>query len=237
MQLFTHLDSVWSDSSDPFLVGVESPLAFSDVKQSSIGHLSQITRGDVVAVIGDFDSVSISNLLFLIDLGAIVVPLSPLTRNDHEYFFESALVDTVVEGTTVTSRKHEKTHELIEFLRSEGDGGLVLFSTGTTGRPKAILHNMTTFLKRFETPRPALRTINFLMFDHIGGINTLLHTLFNRGVVVATKNRSVEDVLEAIGKFKVEVLPTTPTFLRMMLISGLVPDSIPGSLKVITYGT
>ena len=75
MQLFTHLDSVWRDSSDPFLVGVESPLAFSDVKKSSIGHLSQITRGDVVAVIGDFDSVSISNLLFLIDLGAIVVPL------------------------------------------------------------------------------------------------------------------------------------------------------------------
>jgi acyl-CoA synthetase (AMP-forming)/AMP-acid ligase II len=237
LQLFTHLDSVWRDSSDPFLVGVESPLAFSDVKKSSIGHLSQIKRGDVVAVIGDFDSVSISNLLFLIDLGAIVVPLSPQTRNDHEYFFESALVDKVVEGTTVTSRRHDKAHELIEYLRSEGDGGLVLFSTGTTGRPKAILHNMTKFLKRFETPRPALRTINFLMFDHIGGINTLLHTLFNRGVVVATKSRSVEDVLEAIGKFEVEVLPTTPTFLRMILISGLVPDSISGSLKVITYGT
>lgn len=237
MQLFTHLDSVWSDSSDPFLVGVDSPLAFSDIKQSSIGHLSQISRGDVVAVIGDFDSVSISNLLFLIDLGAIVVPLSPLTRNDHEYFFESALVDTVVEGTTVTLRRHKKTHELIDFLRSEGDGGLVLFSTGTTGRPKAILHNMNTFLKRFETPRPALRTINFLMFDHIGGINTLLHTLFNRGVVVATKSRSVQDVLIAIDDFDVEVLPTTPTFLRMMLISGLVPDSVPGCLKVVTYGT
>jgi len=38
-------------------------------------------------------------------------------------------------------------------------------------------------------------------------------------------------------KHDVEVLPTTPTFLRMMLLSGLVPDKISPSLKVITYGT
>jgi acyl-coenzyme A synthetase/AMP-(fatty) acid ligase len=35
----------------------------------------------------------------------------------------------------------------------------------------------------------------------------------------------------------VEVLPTTPTFLRLMLMSGAVPDKVPECLKVITYGT
>jgi acyl-CoA synthetase (AMP-forming)/AMP-acid ligase II len=38
-------------------------------------------------------------------------------------------------------------------------------------------------------------------------------------------------------KHEAEVLPTTPTFLRMMLMSGAVPDKVPKSLKVITYGT
>ena len=33
------------------------------------------------------------------------------------------------------------------------------------------------------------------------------------------------------------MLPTTPTFLRMMLMSGLIPKSVPKSLRIITYGT
>jgi acyl-CoA synthetase (AMP-forming)/AMP-acid ligase II len=56
-------------------------------------------------------------------------------------------------------------------------------------------------------------------------------------VVVAPKVRSVEGILESVEVHSVEVLPTTPTFLRMMLMSGLIPDKIPKSLRIITYGT
>ena len=74
-------------------------------------------------------------------------------------------------------------------------------------------------------------------FDHIGGLNTLLHTLFNKGTVVAPKSRSVEDILTTCAEHEIEVLPTTPTFLRMMLMSGLIPEGVPKSLRIITYGT
>ena len=132
----------------------------------------------VVALIEDFDPPSILTLLRLIDLGVILVPLTVETREDHAYFFESAQVDVVIENGKANRRSHSQIHPLIEELRKRGNAGLVLFSTGTTGRPKAILHDFSSFLKRFDTPRPTLRTINFLLFDHIGGINTLLHTLF-----------------------------------------------------------
>lgn len=191
----------------------------------------------MVAIIGDFNPSSILTLLHLIDLGVIVVPLTIETIHEHEYFFESAHVDVIIKDGTVSHRSHEGNHELIDLLRSKGHAGLVLFSTGTTGRPNAILHDLTSFLKKFETPRPALRTMNFLLFDHIGGINTLLHTLFNKGVVVTPESRTVDSVLDTCRKHSVEVLPTTPTFLRMMLMSGAVPSKVPECLKVITYGT
>ena len=122
-------------------------------------------------------------------------------------------------------------------LHAHGHAGLVLFSSGTTGRQKAILHDFSKFLVRYRTPRAALRTLNFLLFDHIGGINTLLHTLFNKGVVVSPSDRTPDAIVADIRKFNVELLPTTPTFLRMLLLSGQLEATDLPSLRLVTYGT
>src|SRR5262245_58466450 len=141
MKLLEKLEQVWKGADYPFLIHGGKDLRFSDIAAQKPVDLGQVKSGEVVALIGDFDPPSILTLLRLIDLDAIVVPLTKETAPEHEYFFETAMVDVVIAGDTVTRRAHEQTHELIDGLRAKKHAGLMAFSTGTTGRPKAILHD------------------------------------------------------------------------------------------------
>ena len=122
-------------------------------------------------------------------------------------------------------------------MRDLGVSGLVLFSSGTSGMPKGAVHNFQKLLQKFKTQRKSLRTINFLLFDHWGGLNTLLHTLSNCGVVLALYNRKPDYVCKFVQENKVELLPASPSFLNLMILSESYKKYDLSSLKLISYGT
>jgi acyl-coenzyme A synthetase/AMP-(fatty) acid ligase len=232
------LRNVWLGTDAPFLVTPEGSTRFADIEEATELDLSFVAAGEVVAIVGDFDPLSIRALLELIDRGAIVVPLTKETEVQHDYFFETVRPSVVIRGGDVTRMNSElRPAGPLRDFSEKNRAGLVLFTSGTTGQPKAILHDFSSFLERFQTPRPALITLSFLLFDHIGGINTLFHTLFNRGLVVSPLSRDVGTVLRTCNEHNVELLPTTPTFLRMLLMSDYVTGDFPSELRLITYGT
>jgi acyl-CoA synthetase (AMP-forming)/AMP-acid ligase II len=128
-------------------------------------------------------------------------------------------------------------HPLLAQLRQDAQPGLILMSSGSTGRVKAAVHSVARLLANFRRGRTGYRTLAFLRMDHIGGINTLLHILTSGGTAVCPPDRTVETICATIERQRVELLPTTPTFLNMLLISEAYRRHDLRSLECITYGT
>jgi long-chain acyl-CoA synthetase len=201
-----------------------------------------VQPGQVAALEGDYSPKVTALLMALIAQQAIVVPLTSASESQREEFMETAEVQVVFtfDGTDngqVHRRDVVVEHPLTRQLIELGEPGLVLFSSGSTGKSKAALHSFTRLLEKFKVRRHTLRTLAFLMLDHIGGLNTLFYTLSNGGTTVVIEDRNPAIVCHAIEQHGVELLPTSPTFLNLLLISEAYRNYDLSSLKLVTYGT
>jgi long-chain acyl-CoA synthetase len=210
--------------------------SIKNLLESDNSYLNSIKPNSVVALVGDFDFVTISAFIFLLKKNCIVVPLTKSNEMQHMHLWKTANVEFVVDSKSVLNTNIGVSNSLILNQKSSGEGGLILFSSGTSGEPKAIFHSSKRFFKKFEESRIPYTTLAFLLFDHIGGLNTFFHTMFNQGVIIRTISREPKKIFKLMRSFNVELLPTTPTFLRMSLFNQL-PWKELTKLKVITYGT
>jgi long-chain acyl-CoA synthetase len=201
-----------------------------------------VVPGSVVSVEADFSPEAIGLLLALIRRSCIVVPLTASVEAKKGEFTEIAQAETVVGVGEDGACRFRTTgtrvdHELLLRLKRSRRPGLILFSSGSTGKSKAVVHDLVPLLEKFTVPRHALRTIAFLLFDHIGGINTLLYNLSNAGCIVTVDKRLPDTVCAAIQKHKVQLLPTSPTFINLLLVSEAWRRYDLSSLELVTYGT
>lgn len=202
----------------------------------------QVQPGEVVALRGDYSPNSCALLLALIGRGAVVVPLTETAEVHREEYFQIAEVGRVVSFDQNDGFQMEKTgvevkNPLTRGLQQSGAPGLVVFSSRSTGESKAALHDFAPLLEKFKVQRHRLTTLTFLLLDHLGGINTLLYAFSNGGTVVAISSRDPDTICAAIEKHKVELLPTSPTFLNLMLISEAYERYDLSPLKIVSYGT
>ena len=204
---------------------------------------AELAAGDVVVLTADFSPHSTAALLALWERGCIVVPMSAAVAGQRAELLATAEADaeiTVTADDGVELARLARPGErpaLYRALGAAGSPGLVLFSSGSSGKAKGIVHDAARLLEKFKTPRQARRMIAFLSFDHIGGINTLLHVLANGGAVVTVASRQPATVCAAIERHGVRILPTSPTFLNLLLLSGALDVYPLAGLETITYGT
>lgn len=228
---------VWKDQSYSYSWLIER---FHSLRNEIIER--EIESGAVVILEADFSPTAVALFLALADHGCILVPLTTSVAAKKHEFIEIAQGEFVVEvkgddSFSVKKINNRAEHSLYAQLRADAHPGLVLFSSGSTGESKAAVHDLDALFEKFKIPRRRLRTISFLLYDHIGGVNTMLYTLANAGCLVTVAERSPDEVLHAIERYKVELLPTSPTFINLILLSEAFKRHDINSLSTITYGT
>lgn len=201
---------------------------------------NRIPSGAIVSIRSEYKPESIALMLALIDNGNCLVPISNEVKNLDEYYKISEvefIINLVDDELEFKSTNNKPQHEILKKLKEKKSPGLVIFSSGSTGKSKASVHDFLPILDKFKVKRLSQKTISFYLFDHIGGVNTILYILSNGGTIIPIEDRNPENVCKIIEKYKVEHLPLTPTFLSMILISKAYEKYDISSLKTVSYGT
>lgn len=202
-----------------------------------------VKPGEAVVILGDYSPDVVCLIFALASNGNIIIPLSrdsvietetALAVSGCDWFAEFEPDDIHV---NIREQRIQVDNAMLATFREGGAPGLVLFSSGSTGKPKGILHDFNRVVDKFRKARQPVTAIPFLMMDHFGGINTILAITSSLGHVVTVRNRSAASICGAIQTYRVELLPTTPSFLTMLLASNMHREYDLSSLKRITYGT
>ena len=204
----------------------------------------------VVAIIGGYSFYNIALFLALYENKNIIVPLvecnetalkesmADIKINAEILEFPNSKIPNLEFPKLEFLETNDKKHAIIENLFRQNHAGLVLFSSGSTGKPKAMVHDLDTLISSFEAKKPRrLNMLLFLLFDHIGGINTLLNILATLSTAIIPRQRNSDEICALIEKYKISVLPSNPTFLNLILMSNAHKKYDLSSLKMITYGT
>lgn len=196
----------------------------------------------VVVILGDYSFYNLALFFAIYENKNIIVPITSNIKKVQDDFIEESFCQTIIKtdekNLLIQDLKTTFSHNMIDNLIEKNSSGLILFSSGSTGKPKAMVHNLDTLIDSFKDKKEkSMNMLVFLMFDHIGGLNTVFNALCMGACLIIPKIKDAKTICELIEKYKIMVLPSSPTFLNLILISEEYKNYDLSSLRMITYGT
>lgn len=215
---------------------------YNKIKEIENNLLPKIKKGEVVSIVSDYSFESISLIISLYKNKNIIVPITTTLNREIKEKIEESYTNKIIKifdkEYLIEENSSNEKHQMIQDLQEKNNSGLILFSSGSTAKPKAMIHNFDNLVEHYKDKKEkSLNMILFLMFDHIGGLNTLLNILSMGATAIIPENRNSDDICKLIQDYEIRVLPSSPTFLNLILMSKSNERYDLNSLKMITYGT
>ncbi len=185
-----------------------------EAQVDALARALETARGNAVALQGSSNAWTSSRLLALDRLGARI----HLLPSDLDPAGAAALCSAF--GISGTLREGESTCAPLAPVEGE-EPGLVLYTSGTTGVPKAVLHDWVTLADRIRV-RPELDGSRWLLaysLTAFAGLQVMLHALMNGGTLVVGDD-APGALLALAARERVTHVSATPTFLRFALATA-----------------
>lgn len=203
------------EAERPFLLGGAGEASYGELRAAVAGEAERLRAA--AAAVGEPECCAVS-------LGWELAPLAQLF----------ACWET---GTDVSLCGEVAGRRLAPFRKRAGGALFLLRSGGTTGKPVTVVHSHARFLRDYRVRlAPPLRELILYAPDHIAGVDALMRAVSRGATLVRANGTGPRAVAEALERYRVEVLPATPSFLQFLLLSGELAGRDLGSVRVIPHG-
>lgn len=214
-------------------------------QRASGGRLAGVRPGDVVLLRGHGGPGLVAGLWAVLEQRAVVAPAVDRSAERATQLAEAAGARWELDEAgnwVATTRRHTpgEAARWAEILRDRGHAGLILFTSGTTGRPKGVVHDADLHLAGWRQSARAgatrRRVLALLRLDQIGGLDVLGRALAGGSAVVLPTTRDPEAIASLIRRERVDVLPASPSFLHLLLQAEGGPELADSALRLVPYG-
>lgn len=109
--------------------------------------------------------------------------------------------------------------EILAFIKKiEGKEDIVFTTSGTTGKPKKIIHNYKTLVKNIKIKEELKDSVWGLTYDYtkMAGSQVILQSYLNKSKIVNLFEKSHNETINLIKKYNVTHISATPTFYRLL---------------------
>lgn len=132
----------------------------------------------------------------------------------------------VIDGQNSYEQLLEKETPFQQTKVTEEDGIFILYTSGTTGRPKGavlthinVIHSLMNYKMVFETDETFNTLIAVPMFHVTGLVGQLLHMFYVGGTAYSMRRYQNEEYINRILQYKINFLFNVPTIFIMMSTS------------------
>lgn len=180
----------------------------------------------------DYYSIFMDIIISLVANKGLIIIDSDLSDEEYKNIgLDESILQKKVE---VESKYIKDVNDILYHVKNVDKWELTLFTSGTTGVPKRITHNLKSITKAVKVSGQNSQDVWGFAYNptHIAGIQVFFQALFNLNHIVRLFQLSKSEIFSAISNYSVTNLSATPTFYRLLLDPK---NSFP-SIKRITSG-